>query len=315
MRRKTQEEFLSEVDSTVEILSEYTNWNCSIKCRCKLCGREWETSAASLLHGSACKECGYKRTAIKRKITHDEYMLRLKDSNENVVLLEKYDGAHNHKKFKCLNCGKIWMAEPTKILNNLSGCPECGNLNRGKSNALTQEEFILRANKNAPSIKIVGRYVNNNTLVKMRCIKHNIDFDGDPRCILYKGGNVCPKCNESVGEKILDSILDSFNIKYNTQFIIDECIFETKLKFDAFDIENNIAYEYQGEQHYKPIDFAGNGDDWANKNFEITQLRDDAKRKYCKEHDIPLIEIPYWERDNMRDFLIEKWKEIDLNIA
>ena len=64
-----------------------------------------------------------------------------------------------------------------------------------------------------------------------------------------------------------------------------------------------------------PIDFSGNGEDWANENFSIIQLRDSIKREYCKEHGIPLIEIPYWEKDNMRDFLIDKWKEINLKIA
>lgn len=318
MRRKTQEEFLSEVgklNNTVEILSEYTNWSCDIKYRCKLCGKEWTTSAASLLHGCGCKECGHKRTANKRRKTHEEYVSQLKEANSNVILLEKYADAHTQKKFECLVCGNIWSAEPTKILNGLAGCPDCGNRNRGKSNALTQEEFILRANNNAPNIKIIGRYVNNHTSVKMRCVKHNIEFDGEPRCILYKGGNVCPKCNESVGEKILSSVLDSFGFNYDVQYTIDGCMFESKLKFDAFDINNNIAYEYQGEQHYKPIDFSGRGDDWANDNFAIIQLRDNIKREYCKKHEIPLIEIPYWERDNMRDFLIDKWKELDLNIA
>ena len=53
----------------------------------------------------------------------------------------------------------------------------------------------------------------------------------------------------------------------------------------------------------------------AQKDFEVDQIRDNIKREYCKEHNIPLIEIPYWERDNMRDFLIDKWKELNLNIA
>ena len=119
----------------------------------------------------------------------------------------------------------------------------------------------------------------------------------------------------SRGEKMLKRILDEYGINYDTQHTFDDCVYEAKLKFDAFDLDNRIAYEYQGQQHYYPVNFGGCSDEDAQKDFEVDQIRDNIKREYCKEHNIPLIEIPYWERGNMRDFLIDKWKELNLNIA
>ena len=79
------------------------------------------------------------------------------------------------------------------------------------------------------------------------------------------------------------------------------------MKFDAYDIENNIAYEYQGQQHYYTIDFAGKGNEWAKDNFDINTKRDLIKVEYCKNNNIPLIRIPYWEYDNMEEFLKKEY--------
>ena len=124
---------------------------------------------------------------------------------------------------------------------------------------------------------------------------------------------IMKKLNER--KKVLVEILDDYNINYATQHTIDGCVHVEKLKFDAFDLDRCVAYEYQGLQHYKPVNFGGVEDDVAKTNLELTQARDNSKREYCKEHGIPLIEIPYWEKDNMRDFLIEKWKKLNLDIA
>lgn len=43
------------------------------------------------------------------------------------------------------------------------------------------------------------------------------------------------------------------------------------------------------EQHYRPIDFLGGED-----KFKIQQTND-----FCREHDIPLIRIPYYDYDKI----------------
>lgn len=318
MGEKTQEEFEEEVhaiDDTIKILSKYHNPTSHIKCECMVCGNQWKPTASSLLRGNRCKNCHNTKGRRNEKMTTESFRNRLAESRQDVILLGEYHGAHTLTKFKCLVCGDAWDGEPTKILNWYTGCPTCGNRKRGQSNAINQDDFVRRVNEKTPNFVVLGEYENNRTPIKMKCLKHNEIFYGNPRCVLYKGGNACPKCNDSVGEKILCSILDEHNIHYNTQHTIDGCVYIEKLKFDAFDVDNNIAYEYQGEQHYKPVNFGGVDDDTAKENLRINQTRDRAKKEYCIEHNIPLIEIPYWERDNMRDFLIDKWKELNLKIA
>ena len=133
----------------------------------------------------------------------------------------------------------------------------------------------------------------------------NTIWYGYPANLLNKSAG-CPTCNISNGEKEMISILEKLNIKYVQQYSIPGCIYERKLKFDAFDIENIVAFEYNGEQHYRPVDFASKGEKWANQQFELTKNRDAAKIEYCKNHKIPIIIIPYWEKDIMESFIIEK---------
>lgn len=65
------------------------------------------------------------------------------------------------------------------------------------------------------------------------------------------------------------------------------------LKFDfvIFDNEDCIVQiiETDGKQHYEPIKWFG-----GEKSFEVSQLRDKIKDKYCKTHNIPLLRLPYY---------------------
>ena len=54
-----------------------------------------------------------------------------------------------------------------------------------------------------------------------------------------------------------------------------------------------LAVEYQGHQHYEPVEYWG-----GEEGFRKIQRRDKQKRKSCKEAGIRLIEIKHtWQPD------------------
>ena len=59
-------------------------------------------------------------------------------------------------------------------------------------------------------------------------------------------------------------------------------------RIDIFIPSKNIAIEYQGEQHYKPVDYFG-----GEKAFIETQKRDKWKIDLCIKNNIKLLEWPY----------------------
>ena len=65
-------------------------------------------------------------------------------------------------------------------------------------------------------------------------------------------------------------------------------------RYDFVILKNNTPIrliEFDGEQHYKNI---ANWD-----SLELQQKRDQVKNEYALSHNIPLVRIPYWERDNI----------------
>ena len=110
----------------------------------------------------------------------------------------------------------------------------------------------------------------------------------------------CGCIKSSIGEQLVQDYLDARGYTYETQVSLQGLVgvggYELSYDFGvSMPKVGRVLIEYQGEQHYMPIDFSGNGEDWANENFSIIQLRDNIKREYCKEHGINLIIIPYWD--------------------
>jgi hypothetical protein len=101
--------------------------------------------------------------------------------------------------------------------------------------------------------------------------------------------NWCSSCtvfrSESICKKIIEEYFDN---RFN--FIKSKPKFLGGLELDGYCEEIKIAFEYNGEQHYKYMKFFHKGD---IKNFEVQQERDIRKIKLCEENSILLIIIPY----------------------
>lgn len=107
----------------------------------------------------------------------------------------------------------------------------------------------------------------------------------------------------SLREKInYKKILDKIKIKYEKQKTFPDCKYKYHLRFDFYLPDYNICIEYDGEQHFRPIPTMG-----GNEKFLVTKERDNIKSEYCKQHDINLIRIPYWDFNILDiDYLLEK---------
>ena len=106
-------------------------------------------------------------------------------------------------------------------------------------------------------------------------------------------------------------LLDN-NIKFKMEYWFQDLKLEKPLRFD-FAIFNNDdklieLVEIQGDQHYNPGFLSQNG----FEKFQKQQIRDSLKNKYCEDNKIPLLRIPYWEKDNI-DTIIESISSTTMN--
>lgn len=107
----------------------------------------------------------------------------------------------------------------------------------------------------------------------------------------------CGCIGSSEGEKKIFELLLTNNILFEREKVfLDQNFSDTKAhgRYDFYLPEFNRLIEFDGEQHYKKMSL------WNQYNiFDQQKLHDKEKNEYALLHNIPLIRIPYWERDNI----------------
>lgn len=112
-------------------------------------------------------------------------------------------------------------------------------------------------------------------------------------------------CLVSKGEAKIEQLLQQHKVQYIPQYSFSDLLSEKgyPLRFDfAIFSQNSLKclVEYQGIQHYL---------DEAIGNWTSPKLHDNMKRKYCKQHNIILIEVSYEDYDKIDwDYLQEVLK-------
>ena len=118
----------------------------------------------------------------------------------------------------------------------------------------------------------------------------------------------CGCIKTSIGESNIKKILEENNIPYIKEYYFSDLINKRVLRFDFAIIQDNQVtrlIEFDGIQHFKKQTY-------FTHNLEETQKNDELKNEYCKKNHIPLVRIPYQQRDNItlemllgKEYLIE----------
>lgn len=109
-----------------------------------------------------------------------------------------------------------------------------------------------------------------------------------------RGGVMSCGCIKSIGEYNISKCLTENNINYKKEYIFPDLKDKSYLRYDfaIFDNDNLIRLiEFDGKQHYE--------ENFFFSNFFDLQNKDNIKNEYAKQHNIPLVRIPYTERDNI----------------
>lgn len=292
---KTHEQYIQEVkniNSNIEVIGKYTDANTPIPHRCLIHDIVWNAFPAVILHGGGCKQCRIEKQSRTKRKTHEQYLTELKSVNPNIIPLEEYKNALTPILHKCLLDGYEWMVAPGYVLYG-AGCPKCaGNVPK------THEDYISEVAKINPNIEVAEQYNGANTPILHRCKIDGCEWRATPSDI--RRGRGCPKCHESIGERLVALWLNDKNISYIQEKRFDDCRDNKTLPFDFYLPDYNAVIEYQGKQHYESIDYFG-----GNDNLKYTQYHDKIKSDYCKQNNIRLLCIRYDEniKEALTNFL------------
>ena len=268
---------------------EYKNSKTKVKIICPIHG-VFEQTPDNHLNGQTCGKCNGKNK------TTDEFIAEAKliHGNKYDYSEVEYKNSKTKVKIICLEHGEFQQTPNAHIKLN-QGCPKC----RGKNK--TTDEFIAEAkliHGNKYDYSEV-EYKNSKTKVKIICLEHG-EFQQTPNMHLRNTG--CPICRESKGEAKIRKFLNENNIKYIQEYSFNNCKNVFVLPFDFYLPEYNTCVEYDGIQHYKPINHFG-----GEKAFNITKQNDLIKTNYCNYNMISLIRIPYYNDvpDSLKNLLIK----------
>lgn len=246
---------------------------------------------------------------MTKRYSIEDVKLSCEKLNWDLIDVE-YKNSHQNILCKCKKCNYEWEATPTSLLRAKIGCPKCVNKNTGNRCRKLKKEFVRELYKVNKNINVLGEYINYGTDILCECNIHHIKFYSKPVHLL-RGHSKCSKCSSHIshGEQQLCKILDDWNITYETQKRFDDCRDIFPLPFDVYLHDYDIVIEYDGEGHYTQINRSKDMEQNKMK-FDDCKKHDKMKNEYCKKNKIPLIRIPYWEKDDMESFLFDKFVEL-----
>ncbi|MDD4930574.1 MAG: hypothetical protein PHG66_00265 [Candidatus Colwellbacteria bacterium] len=276
--KKGGEYILDNIPENTDILIK--GWECEE-------GHIWNSSYHNILN-YWCPVCAgnkpkilddYKELAVEMG---GEYILDNIPHHTGVLAVDAWRCENNH----------VWSSKYNSIQQN-KWCPECyGN-----------KPKILKDYKEL-AIEMGGEYILDtiplNTRISVegwKCKKNHIwkNFYADIRQFHW-----CPKCrwkSEQLCREILDEISGSKFIKVKPNWL-------ENLELDGYCESLNLAFEYNGLQHYQHVPHFHREDD----SFEKQQERDERKMKLCIDHGVYIIIIPYtytYERPKELKIFIE----------
>lgn len=249
-------------------------------------GEFWQEANSHLYHGKRCPKCHgcFKKTT-------EQFIKEAKKIHGNKYDYSKFEYQGNKKPgiIICPIHGEF-MQQPVHHIQQKSGCPKC---NLGTKGIVKSIDKFIKEAKEIHGDKYdysKAEYVHSHTPLTIICPEHG-EFQQSPNSHLQ--GKGCPRCILKSQTRIFQKLKKSFP---EVEFIWEyksEWLGEQRI--DIFLPEYNIAIEYNGEQHYFPIEVFG-----GEERFQLQIQQDELKIEKCKNNQVDLLIIKY---DNEKEDL------------
>lgn len=269
---------------------DFINAKSPVSIKCNKCGQIFNYKRGTSLYASSkkhiCTLCNTKSVINMRNACE----------KNNISIIGMATNVTDKWKLKCNNCNLIFERAPSNWLKQ--DCPNCGLT----KNCYTKQEWQEKVDKKFG----VGEFeiLNEKPSSSLFIIKHKCGFIRKTQSGAFFNSKGCPRCSGTMskGERRIIEYLNKNNKNYRTQ----EKMGDTKQSFDFYLPELKIAIEYNGEQHYFPIETFG-----GEERFLQQQKYDENKVQYCKDNNIILKIISYKDYNNIETILDAFFKKFN----
>lgn len=322
----TNEEFIEMLRATYGDDYDYSEVNylnnrTIVRLKCKNHGDVFERLPSNLLKGWGCPSCNKeqgKTWANTVACSYDPQRRNDRWSTERFIAESKArfgDDVFDYSQCVYVNndtpvilinkqSGKVFSVLPYEHLRHDENYDGERIYYQGTTDAEKIHYIVKRIRENVSHNVYVPmqRITDSRKTIKCICPVHGVFYTNMAR--IYNGV-CCPECQrptgESLGERNVRKYLTSKGIVFLQEYRIeDKGYFENFARVDFYLPERNIFIEFQGEQHYG----IGNEElSHGRKTFKEQKNRDDSLRKYAFDKRIELIEVPFFFRNHIKDYL------------
>ena len=247
-------------------------------------------------------KCRSERKSKQNTRTHESIANQIYDLvQDEYSILSKYECSNKNMKFRHNICNHEFQMTPHNFVFGGQRCPKCAQLKRNECITKTHEEFLKQLeDKHPDEYDVLDKYVNSNT--KIRFLHKScgrISWQSPDKALTNL--SICKYCDYPTrGEQKIIEYLDGIMFgEYEYQQYYDDLlgVNDGQLSYDFYIPKYNLLIEYQGEYHDGSVSCQ------TEEEFEIQQEHDRRKREYAKSYGIDLLEIWYWDFDNIEDIL------------
>lgn len=290
--------------------------NKKYKFKCKKCDHKWKDTICHITRDLRwCPYCSNKKLC-KNKCKKC-FKLSFASTPNCKLLEDKVDPRMIFKcavkkyNFRCSVCDHVWKCSLDQMTTRKTGCPYCAHKVLCKKECQRcfdksfkphfRSQFLYDKVDATQIFKVSGKKYNFKCEICDNIFKMAI-------CDITGKNSWCPKCGSGSSENICRKLLENIS---TLSFVKCRPLFLKKLELDGYNEEYQIAFEYNGRQHFEFIPHFHR----KETSFKDQQDRDKTKRELLKKHNIDLIDIDgriynYQKPNKLKNYLLKEWNKI-----
>lgn len=290
---------------------KYINLTSPVHIKCPIHGI-FSQAPRDHLQGCGCKKCSLIK--LGKVVDTESFIKKATKIHGNLYDYSKVEYINNKSSVTiiCPIHGEFSQTPESHLKGH--GCKECALIKDTKRKTYelykVLEKCIDVHDNYYKYIYNPSSYQNETSKIEIICPKHGIFKQ---RANFHLNGGGCPKCNVSKGQiKVRKFLQDNFpKINFVEQY---RDSFLERLSYDFYLPELKLAIEYNGAQHYMPVDIFG-GEETFKKQLE----RDKRKLDLSNENGIILFSIKYDKDEEdlvkLKELIMEICREKGINMT
>ena len=268
----------------------FTNAKSPVSIKCNTCGQIYHYCRGTTLYSQRrtnfCRLCNSKSVIAMRKACEEN----------NISIIKMTYNVTEPWSLHCNKCNADFQIAPSKWIKY--DCPNCGNNHNCYTKKIRQQLVDEKFG--------IGEFevLSEGAATRRFTVRHKCGFIRNTQFFAFMKSQGCPRCcgTMSKGERKIAEYLDKNKFFYETQ----KKMGNTQQSFDFYLPDLKIVIEYNGEQHYFPIETFG-----GEKRFIQQQEYDKNKQIYCYNNNLILKIISYKDFNNIDTILDTFFKKFN----